>query len=261
MEARFLGLDLAWVPGNPSGLAALDANGRLIDVRCDLRSDAELVDWIREHLRDRGAIAIDMPTIVPNPTGQRPCERDLRRDFHTHDAAPYPANLGLAPFAGGGRARRILAELQAHGVVESINIEPRDPRIVAFEAFPHAAAVRLFGLSKILKYKKKRRPWPGVLEAWAAYRRLLASLEDADPPLVLDPRLLPFVPMQRRYKCYDDAIDAVVCAYVASYVWRHGTAGPAVRAYGDMQCGHIVTPWEPPWMERTPGGYSADLNR
>ena len=253
MEPRFLGLDPAWVDTNPSGLAVLDANGRLLEVSADLRGDADVLAWIEKNVGACGAVAIDMPTIVRNAMGQRDCERSLRRDFHRHDAGPYPANLGLAPFADGGRASRLIDGLDER-VFHTTDVAARDPRTVAFETYPHAAAVRLFELAAIKRYKKKGRPWDLVLSEWAAYRRLLDGLRDADPPLLLDEGLLPRSVSKERYKRWDDAIDAVVCAYVAAYVWTHGTQSPRVSVYGDMQGGHIVIPSGPPMM-RSPGGY------
>jgi predicted RNase H-like nuclease len=257
VKPRFLGLDLAWSEKNPSGLAALDENGRLIALCAERRSDEDVLAWIRSYLAPCGAIAIDMPTIVVNPAGQRDCEQALRADFYQHHAGPYPANTRLRPFTGGGRAHRLLEELvKDDRVVHTGKVAPHDARTVAFETFPHPATVELFGLNRIIPYKKKGRPWPGVLAAWSCYRAFLAGLENADPPLLIGPEIdfPPTVP-QDRYKRRDDEIDAVLCAYVASYVWRHGTDSAKVRVYGDMATGHIVIPWRrEAAMKRTLGG-------
>ena len=254
MKPRFLGLDLAWIETNPSGLAVLGEAGRLLSVSSGLRGNADVLAWIEKNLGECGAVAIDMPTIVHNPTGQRPCEGLLRHDFHRHDAGPYPANFGLAPFAAGGRASRLIEGL-GERVVHTTDVAAGDPRTVAFETYPHAAAVRLFELEKIKKYKKKRREWKLVLSEWSAYRDLLDTLRDADPPLLLDGGLLPRSVSTKGYKRWDDAIDAVVCAYVAAYVWTHGTQSPRVSVYGDMQTGHIVIPAGAPPVKRSSGGY------
>jgi predicted RNase H-like nuclease len=256
VKARFLGLDLAWKPNNPSGLAAIDEAGTLLDVNTCLRSDDQVLTWIGEHLGDRGAVAIDMPTIVRNPTGRRPCECAVAADFHRHDAGPYPANTELDPFVGGGRAHHLIAEL-GECVTHTTQVAARDPRTVAFETFPHAAAVRLFNLDKIKKYKKKRRAWDFVLAEWAGYRALLETLRDKDPPLQLDDGKLPRTVTKVRYKRWDDAIDAVVCAYVAAFVWTHGTQSPMVRVYGDMESGHIVIPAGAAPVKAPPSGYRA----
>ncbi|GAC1536536.1 MAG: DUF429 domain-containing protein [Candidatus Velthaea sp.] len=239
MTPRFLGLDLAWSDRNPSGCAALDGAGRLLDVRADLRTDAQVLDWIRTWIGDRGILGIDMPTIVRNASGIRPCERELAAVFRRHHAAPHPANLRRFP--DGGRARRLIDALAPLGVVETLDVVASDPRIVALEIFPHPAHVRLFALPHVFRYKKKNRPWPSVLAEWSRYRRALAGLAHADPPLVLDERIPEAVPA-RRYKRWDDSLDAVSCAYVASFVWRWGIAAPHVRVFGDLTDGYIVVP-------------------
>lgn len=241
-SVTFLGLDLAWSRRNPSGLAALDAGGRLIEAHADLREDAEILSWVRGGLGATSVLGIDMPTIVENATGSRRCERELARDFRRYDAGPHPANRGMAHFADGGRARALLDELAADGVREDLLLPPRRPGRFAFEVFPHPAHVRLFGLPAIFRYKKKpSRPWESVLGQWAAYRAALGTLEGADPPLVLDERI-PLEAGRARYKAWDDTLDAITCAYVAAYVWRWGTGPEATLVYGDAADGYIVVP-------------------
>lgn len=235
----FLGLDLAWSARNPSGVAALRDDGRLVEACADLVDDAQIVAWVRRHLAPVTVIGIDMPTIVPNDTGMRPCERELAADFRRYHAAPHPANRGR--FGGEGRARAILDALSADGVCERLDLAPNSPGRYAFEVFPHAAHVRFFGLSSIFKYKKKARPWPMVLAEWSRYRAALQSLSSAEPPLVL-PASIPKSVSQRGYKAWDDLLDAITCAYVASYLWRWGTAAPNAHVYGDLRFGYIAVP-------------------
>jgi predicted RNase H-like nuclease len=237
--ARLLGLDLAWSARNPSGVAALDADGTLLDVRADLRGDADLLAWIRAWRGTHGVIGIDMPTIVRNATGARAAERDLAAVFRRHHAAPHPANLRRFP--DGGRARALIDTLQADGVVEALDIVPGDRRMVAIEVFPHPAHVRLFAQDHIFRYKKKARAWPAVLDEWSRYRSALASLRAADPPLLLDARV-PERVGALRYKRWDDTLDAISCAYIASFVHRWGITAPHVRVFGDRHDGYIVVP-------------------
>jgi len=235
----FLGLDLAWSARNPSGVAALDENGHVVEARADLGDDAELLAWVRSHLRATTVVGIDMPTIVPNETGMRRCERELASDFRSYHAAPHPANR--ARFPDGGRARVLLDALAADGVVENLALAPRAPGRFAFEVFPHPSLVRLFDLPAIFRYKKKSRPWPGVLAEWSRYRAALASLERADPPLHLGDAVPPAAQVPG-YKRFDDLLDAVACAYIASFLWRFGTEPPHVRVYGDLSEGYIAIP-------------------
>jgi predicted RNase H-like nuclease len=185
-------------------------------------------------------IGIDMPTIVPNAVGYRPCERELAADFRRYHAAPYPANRKRFP--DGGRARLLLDALTSDGVSERLDLGPKASGRYAFEVFPHPALVRLFGRSAIFKYKKKpSRSWPSVLEAWREYRAALASLEATDPPLHL-PADIPLAAVVRGYKASDDLLDGITCAYVASFLWRWGTSLPHTRIYGNLEAGYIAVP-------------------
>jgi predicted RNase H-like nuclease len=248
---RFLGLDLAWSARNRSGVAALDERGAVIDARADLGDDAAIVAWVRSHLAPTAVLGIDMPTIVPNETGIRPCERALARDFRAFHAAPHPANRGRFP--DGGRARAILDALAADGVGERLDVPPRSAGRYAFEVFPHPAHVRLFALPAIFRYKKKSRPWPLVLAEWSRYRAALETLAAADPPLALGDAV-PLVALERGYKRFDDLLDAVTCAYVASFLWRWGTAAPHARIYGDLATGYIAIPDRPATIVKAPNG-------
>jgi predicted RNase H-like nuclease len=241
-SATFLGLDLAWSERNPSGLAVLDARGRLIEARADLRGDADVLAWVRRWLGPTTVLGIDMPTIVNNAAGVRACERELAAAFRRYDAGPHPANRGRPHFAAGGRARLLLDRLAADGVRENLRMAPGQPGRFAFEVFPHPAHVRLFGLDAIFRYKKKpARAWPDVLAEWSTYRAALARLATADPPLLLDARIPSHVE-RARYKVWDDTLDALTCAYVAAYLWRWGLEPGATHVYGDAADGYIVVP-------------------
>ena len=237
--ARFLGLDLAWSERNPSGLAAIDARGRVIDAHATLRSDDEIVAWVRAHLGTSSVLGIDMPTIVRNASGQRPCERELRAVFGRYHAGPHPSSLERFP--DGGRARRMLDRLAADGVVESTALAPRTPGRFAFEVFPHPAHIRLFSLPRIFRYKKKARAWDETLAEWSRYRAALESLRAARPPLAV-PDWIPLAVEKRGYKAWEDVLDALTCAYVASYLWHWGTASPHARVFGDLAEGYIIVP-------------------
>ena len=236
---RFLGLDLAWSRNNPSGVAALDRDGNVIDARADLGDDADVLAWIRSHLAPTTVLGFDMPTIVPNEFGMRRCERELGRDFRAFHAAPHPSNRQRFP--DGGRARSLLDALATDGVRERLDLAPRTAGRFAFEVFPHPSLVRLFDLPAIFRYKKKSRPWPSVLSEWGRYRAALGTLAQADPALHLG-SLVPDAADARGYKRFDDLLDAVTCAYVARFLWRWGTAEPHARIYGDLSDGYIAIP-------------------
>ena len=89
---------------------------------------------------------------MTNPTGQRPCEAALNRDFAKFEAGAHPSNTGKPEFAKARAARRLAAALD-------LDIDPHSPRPRrAIEVYPHPATVALFRLGRTLKYKAKTGP-------------------------------------------------------------------------------------------------------
>lgn len=239
----YVGVDLAWGGRSPTGVAVLDADGALCHVGVAVADD-DVLDQLRPYVAGDCVVAIDAPLVVTNPTGNRPCEAALNRDFRRFDAGAHPANTGLAWFADGGRGARLCAEL-------GLDLDPRSPAgRRGLEVYPHAASVVLFGLDKTLKYKQKQgRELP---ELKAELLRLIGFLEDLDtarPALRLGaPRWADLTGAARaattkaQLRRVEDPIDAVLCAYVA----RYAAERPAdVTVYGEPVTGCIVTPTPP----------------
>jgi predicted RNase H-like nuclease len=237
----FAGVDLAWGERNPTGVAAVDATGRLRHVGA-ATDDADILAQLAPYTAESCLVAVDAPLVVTNPTGTRPGETLLNRDFRRFDAGAYPANTGLAWFADGGRGARLCRALD-------LDLDPRSssPRR-ALEVFPHAAAVVLFGLDRTLKYKHKPGRDFGQLQG--ELRRLIGLIEGlhgATPPLhVRDndgwQQLSASVHTATRkaqLRRAEDPIDAVLCAYVALFA----SARPDdITIYGEPASGCIVTP-------------------
>ena len=97
-------------------------------------------------------------------------------------------------------------------------------------------AISLFGLDRIVKYKRGLREERarGLRE----FRKLLLSrLPTLNPPLSLD---LPPVPRTGPIKPVEDQIDAVFCAYIAAHWWFW--AAERNRVYGTEHAGYVVVP-------------------
>ena len=119
----------------------------------------------------------------------------------------------------------------------------RSKRVI-LEVYPHPALIELFGLASILKYKK------GSNGARAAglheLQRLIGSLRTAEPALrdsALLAHLLALAPDTLRgtsRKELEDALDAVVCAYIGFHFWYWGESGSTI--FGDETTGYIVVP-------------------
>ncbi|HYN14945.1 MAG TPA: DUF429 domain-containing protein [Terriglobales bacterium] len=120
-----------------------------------------------------------------------------------------------------------------HGV----EMSPRQPGRFQIEVHPHAAAVSLFELPRIIKYKRGRRAERA--KELTRLRHLLRSrLPFLQPSLGL-PRL-PRIPKAGSLKPVEDQIDAVFCAYIAAYWWFWGKERNWV--FGSLAEGYIVVP-------------------
>jgi predicted RNase H-like nuclease len=229
---HYVGVDLAWGERSPTGVAALDREGRLqhIGVAGD---DADVLAQLEPYVKGACVVAIDAPLVVSNPTGNRPCEAALNRDFRRFDAGTHPANTGLPWFADGGRGARLRAAL---------------PAATTFEVYPHAASVVLFGLGKTLKYKQK--PGRDVELLRSELLRLMVFLEGlgaAEPRLDVSTHpgwsamktSVTTATRKAQLRKAEDPVDAVLCAYIA----RYATERPDdVTIYGEETTGCIVTP-------------------
>lgn len=237
----FAGVDLAWAGRNPTGIAVLDAEGRLVRI-CAVREDDAVLAALAPYVLEDCLVAFDAPLVVTNPTGQRPAEAALNRDFGEFEAGAHPANTAKPEFTDGPRAARLARAMD-------LDLDPRSPAPRrAIEVYPHPATVVLFRLARTLKYKAK----PGRsleqlrLELLLLMDGIQGLAHAAVPAHVTgneDWKRLrrQVVTAQRKsdLRRAEDPVDAVVCAYVALYFARR----PAdVTVYGDQATGHVVTP-------------------
>jgi predicted RNase H-like nuclease len=239
----FVGIDLAWAGRNPTGVAVLDPDGRLVRVGA-ARDDADVLAAVRPYTRGDCLVAFDAPLVVTNPNGLRPAEAALNRDFRRFEAGAHPVNTGKPEFADGPRGARLAEAL-------GLDMDSGSPaRRRAIEVYPHAATVVLFRLARTLKYKAK--PGRGVEQLKSELLLLMDGLEDLAQgredgvPLLVDGpewaelrRQVVAAERKSDLRRAEDPIDAVVCAYVALYAQRR----PAdITIYGDFATGCIVTP-------------------
>lgn len=227
----FVGIDLAWGERSPTGVAVADSSGRLVHLGA-AGDDADIVAQLRPYTAADSLLAIDAPLVVTNPSGNRPCEAALNRDFRAFEAGCHPSNTGHPWFAAGSRGARLAEALGRPAV----------------EVYPHAATVALFGLPRTLKYKQKPgRDVAGLRGELLRLMSLVESLAEAQPALdaTRHPEWLRLRESVRaatrkaQLRRAEDPVDAVVCAYVALFATRR----PAdVTTYGDEATGSIVTP-------------------
>jgi predicted RNase H-like nuclease len=238
---KFIGIDLGW-EGKPTGLALLvEEAERLILVKHDrLVETSEILAWIDGRCgSDDAMVAVDAPLIIRNATGMRPAEKQCQERYASRHAGSYPSNLGR-PFARQTTA--FAAELAQRGFRHGVNITPRCPGRYQLEVFPHPAAIELFALDQIIKYKKgdvdERRA--GLIRYRAMLVEKLGVLEPA-----LKPDNLPVIPHDgTALKDLEDRLDAVLCAYIGAYCWHWGMSRN--RVLGDDENGYIVVPLAQP---------------
>ncbi|OBF69551.1 GTP pyrophosphokinase [Mycobacterium sp. 852002-51971_SCH5477799-a] len=240
----FAGVDLAWAGRNPTGVAVVDSAGTLVRV-CAVRDDDEILAALRPYVQGDCVVAFDAPLVVNNPTGQRPAENALNRDFRRYEAGTHPCNTGKPEFAAGPRAGRLAATL-------SLDLDPRSPAARrAIEVYPHAATVALFQLERTLKYKAKPgRTVDGLKSELLLLMDGVERLAHALVPLrvtghdgwIALRRAVAAAQRKSELRRAEDPVDAVVCAYVALYAQRQPGE---VTIYGDPDTGHIVTPSPP----------------
>jgi predicted RNase H-like nuclease len=244
---HFVGLDLAWGEKNQTGVAAVDADGRLLHVGV-AQDDQEIQAAIAPYVEGDCIVAIDAPLIVPNPTGSRPCEKELNQDFAVFDAGARPAFSDKPEFKNPRGAR--LANALGLDMDPSSSSGRR-----AIEVYPHPATIVLFGLKKILKYK--RGPFE---ERHRELMKLMTHVEELDKatPRLRANRSITWVELRRRVDAAnrpgeldrdEDPVDAVLCAYVALY-WYDRPED--VTIYGDFASGYIVTPALPEALTPAP---------
>lgn len=248
---HFVGVDLAWGEKRPTGLAVLDANGRLLHLSAQT-TDETIEAALAPYVEGDCLVAVDAPLVVTNPSGNRPCEAELNRDFARFDAGAHPSNTGKLEFGSTPRGARLAKLL-------GLDMDPSSRRRRrAIEVYPHPATVALFRLGRTLKYKNK--PGRRLIELKSELLRLIGLLEGlaaAEVPMTLSGHegwrsLVDDVEIAQRksdLRRAEDQVDAVVCAYVAMYAERRPER---TTTYGQFKTGYIVTPTLPEGHQPTP---------
>ena len=241
-DAWALGIDLAWSPKNPTGVALAritEESVRVVRTSC-LTTDDEIVAFAQS-VPAPLTIAIDAPTVVPNATGMRDCERQLQKLFGRHNAGTYPANRQLLGKVNGGvpRGEMLSARFASErAAIEGLPIA-RHCGVAVMEVFPAPALVRLFALRTSLVYKKKRkRSWEACSAGLSRYIESLRSL--TAPQLLFDNSLALNGEKGVAYKRIEDQVDSVLCTYLAALAWLFGNQ--RLEMIGTIEKGYVVVP-------------------
>ena len=244
MPRRLIGIDLAWGERNGTGCVELAWRGDELELlRIDVLGTLnEIVAWI-DPQRGEWVVAVDAPLVVLNQTGRRQADADVSTKYWPFHAGAYPTNLTL--LGADHRGGRLWRALEACGAALVERVEDLNEGRLALEMFPHVAMIELFGLERIIKYKKGRvaARRAGQRELATAIHAHLCAAADR-PRLRVDPTLAallrePEEPLRgRALKRREDALDAVVCAYVAAWL----DAGKPLQGLGQVGAGVVIAP-------------------
>ena len=199
------------------------------------QGDRELMKLLGETSRNyqNVFVTVDAPIVCPNRTGTRPVDRLTHRMFHRQHAACHPANTSRCP-----RPTRVARLLARKGF--SIRWEVGKAKKTAAEVYPHPAMVRMFGLPRIIKYKKG-----SVAERRKEFQRLQGLMRKLMkrrfPRLTLNQETRNLL-RQKWSKPVEDRTDALFCALIGMWHWMY--LGKRSEVIGDRKTGFILLPEE-----------------
>jgi len=268
---RFLGVDLAWKDGNPSGLALLGGQRFPLHLRetpHTLTDHEAVLGWIARHVaHHRASVGIDAPLLGlardgggsrkngGSGGGRRGCDNEVSSVFwrfhaSTHSPPGYP---GLADFT-----RALMADypLESFGP----DWRPTSRRPAIREVYPNALQVLLFGLdrrqgSTIIKYKQRifghKQAWveqglgPFVKQCIETIGgRYVVTRDAAWQALVAERPRASMTGSQ--IKSIEDRWDAVLCALGAALeFYAPGSMRFYPDAAGEWRRGYILAPTLP----------------
>lgn len=232
----FLGIDFGW-ENKPSGAAALTWTGSSLHLSSlELLPDPSAVlAWVDRNAPEDAVAGIDAPIVIPNETGMRTADKLAHSYYGKYHAGAYPASRARTYWR---RTTEFSAELARRGFRHGDRMEPRSSGRYQIEVHPHAATVQLYGLDRIIKYKRGRLS--ARAEELARLRSLiLERLPHLTPRLAVD-QLPPIPANGTQLKALEDKLDAITCAYVAAHWWYWGPERNDVL--GDSQTGYIIVP-------------------
>ncbi|MBF4618983.1 DUF429 domain-containing protein [Clavibacter sp. VKM Ac-2873] len=238
---RFLGIDLAWAegtaarPARETGLACIDASGRVLDL-VTARGIDEVVAWVARWEGPGAVAAVDGPLVVANATGSRLAEKEVASRYGRLGISAYPSNTGR-PAQGAVALRRRLEDAgweydDGSGVARDAGAR------TMLECYPYTTLVgapelgfagpkpRYKRLAPLLATAERR---PHRAAEFRVVLDAVAGLASADPPLdvATHPRAAALVAegpaiVERQHKHLEDLLDGLICAWTAAYWARHG---------------------------------------
>lgn len=230
-----VGIDLAWGDRASTGMAVVDAEGRLAASGVAKTND-EIDAWLAANAQNPDVIAVDAPLIVPNQTGQRVPETLIGRAYGRYGASAHTSNR-KNPHFNPPRAQALADSM-------GWDIDPNAPagnRPLCIEVYPHPALVGLFELPQRILYKKGTDRRTGFLQL-AECLESIGELRLSESTRWQETRGVIAAPRPGDLNRIEDEIDAILCAHLA-WLWRHRRS--ALHVYGSVVEGYIVAPPPP----------------
>jgi predicted RNase H-like nuclease len=233
VERSVLGIDAAWTSGQPSGVALVSEEGgrwRLLRVASSYamflgietsiavgKFDAAALVAVSTNLRGAPPtlIAADIPLSHSPITSRRASDNQVSVAYGSRYASTHtPSSTRPGP---------VSEQLKVGFAQEGYDLQTMMPvEGGLIEVYPHPALIELASATVRLPYKegKIRKYWPDL----AMPERLARLLAEWDTIIALldaqiDDVRSAFAPLslpapRRQLKAYEDALDAVVCAWV-----------------------------------------------
>lgn len=218
----YIGIDLAWKPGNPSGVAVIDTDANLIDYTYPDTID-DILAIVRRY--PKSIIGVDAPLIIPNATGHRPNEREFLKTFARYGLGLHAANTTLFE----KRFPRY-AGFELYDALKQLGFDFRCGNL--FEVYPHATILARFNDGKVLRYKASV---PRTQRLTALKQLQTALFEVITIPDAMKKELETL--RGKALKAQEDFLDSLVCAYSLLYCSLNNC-----HCYGDSAIGHLLTP-------------------
>ncbi|WP_395376724.1 DUF429 domain-containing protein [Marinicella sp. W31] len=239
---QLVGIDLAWMgERNSSGLACGVIQSNRLHVT-EMHSGVlglRAIKNILERQHHMVGVAIDGPLIIRNASGSRAAEKALSKRYAKHWASCHPSNLKLHPNAISVKLSEWLLD---RGIKHLGNPAVQRWQV---ECYPHPALIELFSLQKRLAYKKGRvlKKKSGQMQLAEMllslnFNRQLRLVIPEKYQVMFDPFYISEL-KGAALKKNEDALDAVVCLYIAGLY----AIGQTFHVFGDVEEGYIVVPY------------------
>ena len=231
------GIDLAWGDRNSDGICFLnyvDGRARVLSHEYS-HGNEKLLALIHLHVPSGtpAFLAIDAPLVCPNQTGSRSVDKEISKLFWRQEAGCYPANADKCK-----RPLTLAKKLLAEGFTLDYRYDEKSR--LACEVYPHPAMVRLFGLEKTIKYKKKKQGRNVQQREFGHYQKLTAGFIKSKLPLLElgdKTKALLNAPWSKRA---EDEMDGFFCALIA--LWHVHNRGSLTTSVGSLEEGFILLP-------------------